>query len=93
MAEPSQAVINALIAENDAIAEGSIGLAVVFDVKRNRPLPDEAFGLPVIDGDKHDLRFRDVIDNPHIDGRPHIVGLRLKHTKNDASARNGGFAV
>ena len=47
--------------------------AVPFNLKRTDPLPEFYYGIPVIDGDLHDLRFTDP------DGV--LVGLRFKHAK------------
>jgi hypothetical protein len=53
----------------DALEHG-INVAVVFNVRKGLPLPAVWNGFPVIDGDKHDLRFLDRIGV--------IVGLRPK---------------
>jgi hypothetical protein len=45
-------------------------VTVVFAVRRLQPLPKVFWGLPVIDGDEHDLRY--------MDPPGHIVGLRAK---------------
>lgn len=64
-----------------ALAHG-LNVAVVFDVKRGKPLPEKWEGFDVADGDTHDLRF--------LDSRvPHIIGLRAKGPAKKASA--GGF--
>ena len=47
-----------------------VNTAVVFRVKRGRPLPKRFLGRPVIDGDLSDLRF--------LDKKGVFVGLRLK---------------
>lgn len=52
-----------------ALAHG-INVAVVFDRTRHQPLPSTWQGFRVIDGDLHDLRFRDPAGV--------IVGLRAK---------------
>lgn len=57
-------------------------VAVVFNVKKNDPLPSQWRGYPVIDGDIHDLRF--------LDPKNVIVGLR---PKGDAKKDNSGFVV
>lgn len=63
--------------------EHGLNVAVVFDVKRGQPLPDTFMGSPVIDGDKHDLRFLDGYQSS-------IIGLRAKGpAKHDCS----GFVV
>jgi hypothetical protein len=51
-----------------------VNVAVVFDVKRGKPLPDTHWGIDVVDGDKHDLRFL----NKSRDKRGVIIGLRAK---------------
>lgn len=51
-----------------------LNVTVVFDVTAGHPLPATFWGLPVIDGDKTDLRF--------LDPSPSIVGLRFKNVKN-----------
>lgn len=53
----------------DTISMGR-SMAVVFATKRGQPLPATWRGVPVIDGDLHDLRF---LDPPGV-----IVGLRAK---------------
>ncbi len=57
-------------------------VAVVFETKRGEPLPAEWGGYPVIDGDKHDLRFLDPLGV--------IVGLRAK---GKARKDTSGFVV
>lgn len=47
-----------------------INVAMVFDRTKRSPLPARYRGIPVIDGDQHDLRF--------LDPTPAIVGLRFK---------------
>lgn len=54
-----------------------VNVTVVFDVKAGHPLPEEFWGLPVIDGDKTDLRF--------LDPSPAIVGLRFKNLTGKAA--------
>jgi hypothetical protein len=67
-----------------AIRSG-VNVAVVFSTKRGRPLPEAWHGLPVIDGDAHDLRF---LDPRTLHGV--IVGLRAKgRARKDTS----GFVV
>jgi len=57
----------------------AVNVAVVFDVKRNKPLPETFLGAPVIDGDKNDLRFLDGYHGA-------IIGLRAKgKAKRDTS--------
>ena len=57
-------------------------VAVVFDVKRNDPLPATYLDYPVIDGDLHDMRF--------LDSKGVIIGL---HGKGLASKDETGFVV
>jgi hypothetical protein len=68
--------------DNDRIAYRRLlsgrNVAVVFDVKANKPLPKTFHGFPVIDGDRHDWRF--------LDPQGVIVGLRAKAlAKTDAT--------
>lgn len=53
--------------------DNGVNVAVVFDVKRGGELPSHHWGYEVIDGDKHDLRFK---DKRQISGC--IIGLRAK---------------
>lgn len=65
-----------------ALAHG-LNVAVVFDVKRGAELPTAYYGVEVIDGDKHDLRFLDGYQGK-------VIGLRAKGpAKKDCS----GFVV
>jgi hypothetical protein len=65
-----------------ALSHG-LNVAVVFDVKRGKPLPATFLGAPVIDGDVHDLRFLDGYQGA-------VIGLRAKGpAKKDCS----GFVV
>lgn len=58
-------------------------VAVVFAVPKGSPLPTHWNGLPIVDGDLHDLRF--------LDPGPCIVGLRAKGAaKADASGFSQG---
>ena len=66
----------------DCLQRG-MNVAVVFDVVRGHPLPETWKGVPVIDGDLHDLRFLD----RHRFGL--IVGLRAKGSK--AKRDQSGF--
>lgn len=62
----------------DALAHG-VNVAVVFDVKRGAPLPERFLDAPVLDGDKHDLRFLDGYKGA-------VIGLRAKgRAKQDVS--------
>jgi hypothetical protein len=65
----------------DALANG-VNVAVVFGVKRTAPLPPTFWGLPVVDGDRTDLRF--------LDARGVVVGIRAKGT---ARKDRSGFVV
>ena len=70
--------------ENDAHAmdaiEDGYRVAVVFDVKRSKPLPATWRGVPVVDGDDSDLRF--------LEEGGVYVGLRAK---GDARKDTSGF--
>jgi hypothetical protein len=55
----------------DTLQRG-MNVAVVFNVRRGHELPEVWRGVPVIDGDVHDLRFKDA----HRFGL--VVGLRAK---------------
>ncbi len=66
------ATVQALAAH--AEARKSFGTAVCFNVKRGKDLPTTWEGMPVLDGDTHDLRF---LDNAVASGA-WIVGLRAK---------------
>jgi hypothetical protein len=57
----------------DALKHG-IDVAVVFNIKKGDNLPSSWRGFPVIDGDKHDLRFLDKLEGKG----PFVVGLRAK---------------
>jgi len=62
----------------DSLKHG-VNVAVVFHVKRGRPLPSTFLGARVIDGDKHDLRFLDGYQGA-------VIGLRAKgQAKRDTS--------
>ena len=58
---------------NNAINNG-FNIAVPFYVKKGEDLPDTFLGLPVIDGDISDIRFKDK--------KGVVVGLRVKKNKN-----------
>lgn len=71
---------------NDAKAESVLEtggtVAVVFDTRKSRPLPESWHGFPVVDGDLSDLRF--------LDPAGHVIGLRAKgRAKRDRT----GFVV
>jgi hypothetical protein len=53
----------------DSLQHG-VNVAVVFDTKRGRPLPEQWHGFPVTDGDLSDLRFADK--------QGVVIGLRAK---------------
>jgi hypothetical protein len=76
--------------EKDAVEalKHGVDVAVVFDLKKGEPLPETWKGYPVIDGDKHDLRFLD----KHEGKGPFIVGLRAKG-KARAKGSDNGFVV
>lgn len=57
-------------------------VAIVFNVKKTKPLPDSYLNFEVIDGDKTDLRF--------LDKKGVVVGLR---TKGNAHGDKTGFVV
>lgn len=57
----------------NAITNG-YNIAVPFYVKKGEDLPDTFLGLPVIDGDLSDIRFKDK--------KGVVVGLRVKKNKN-----------
>lgn len=65
-----------------ALRKGWANVAVVFRVKKGHALPKTWWGYPVIDGDKHDLRFT---DPKHV-----VVGLRAKGR---AMKDRSGFVV
>ena len=65
----------------DALAHG-VNLAMVFDTRKGKPLPESWNGYRVIDGDMHDLRF--------LDSRGVVVGLRAKGA---AKKQNSAFIV
>ncbi len=52
--------------------DNGVNVSVVFDIKRGGELPSHHWGVEVIDGDKHDLRFLDQ------GKRGRIIGLRAK---------------
>ena len=56
-----------------------VNVAVPFNAKRSEDLPSHWRGVPVIDGDAHDLRF--------LDRRGVIVGLRAKGAARGAAGR------
>lgn len=67
--------------------DNGVNVAVVFDVKRGKPLPTHHWGLRVIDGDTHDLRF---LNKPH--GKHGcIIGLRGKGKAHGVIGRENGF--
>ena len=57
-------------ADVNAWLQNGGNVAVVFGVKKGKPLPTEHMGYTVVDGDLSDLRF--------LDGKNVIVGLRAK---------------
>lgn len=68
----------------DALAHG-INVAVCFDTRKGRPLPESWHGFPVIDGDNHDLRF--------LDPAGVVVGLRPKGRARKAITTGNPFIV
>ena len=62
-----------------ALARG-VNVAVAFNTKRSEDLPSHWRGVPVIDGDLHDLRFIDA-------QRGVIVGLRAKGAARTSAGR------
>ena len=71
------------MANVQASIEAGQNVAVIFDTPRSKPLPETYGGVPVIDGDESDLRFKDP------DGV--VVGLRAKGSLR--SDNTSGFAV
>jgi hypothetical protein len=70
--------------------EHGINVAVVFEVKKDQPLPSTFWGYRVIDGDLHDLRF---LDNLEGEG-PFVVGLRAKgKARSKGKDNEAGFVV
>jgi hypothetical protein len=72
----------------EALKHG-VDVAVVFNVKKGEPLPSKWRGYPVIDGDKHDLRF---LDKEEGGEGPYIVGLRAKGRARGKGS-DSGFVV
>jgi hypothetical protein len=69
----------------EIIAHG-VNVAIVFDRTKGEALPATYRGIPVLDGDAHDLRF---LDQPG-----HIVGLRFKGARRKLDAAiTGGFVL
>jgi hypothetical protein len=68
----------------EALDQGR-NVAVVFLVKRGKPLPMSYMGRPVIDGDVNDLRFMDPAGV--------IVGLRLKGNWSASNPPRSAFIV
>lgn len=72
--------------KNEAVAFDFVkrggNVAAVFGTKKGQALPSEYRGVPVIDGDVHDLRF--------LDPQGVIVGLRAKGR---ARKRRDGFVI
>jgi len=65
-----------------------INVAIVFDTKKNKPLPAMYMGFKVIDGDLTDYRVND--------GQGVIVGLRFKsiaNKENEAKVKNSIFVI
>lgn len=72
--------------DNDQAVSAAMGLgmnvAIVFNTKKGKPLPEYYLGRSVLDGDESDLRFLDSIRS--------IVGLR---GKGDAKKDSSNFVV
>ena len=67
------------VAECLRVLKTGVNVAMVFDTKKGRPLPETWNGFPVLDGDAHDLRFLDSMHGA-------IIGLRAKgRAKKDTS--------
>ena len=67
--------------------DNGVNVAVVFDVKRGQPLPSHHWGVRVIDGDTHDLRF---LNKPN--GKfGSIIGLRGKGKAVGVVGKQNGF--
>jgi hypothetical protein len=66
----------------DSVIERGVNVAAVFSTKKGHDLPSEYKGRPVIDGDKHDLRFLDAVGV--------YVGLRAK---GPAKKDKSGFVI
>lgn len=65
-----------------AIVEAGINIAVVFNTRKGKSLPELFKGMPVIDGDASDLRFRD--------SKGLVIGLRFKSAKDRDQKRKAG---
>jgi len=65
-----------------ALRKAWSNVAIVFRIKKGKALPEKWWGYPVIDGDKHDLRFTDP--------KGVVVGLRAKGR---AMKDKSGFVV
>jgi hypothetical protein len=63
------------------LAAQGANIAVVFDTKRGKPLPKKFYGVRVVDGYQHDLRF--------LDESGVVIGLRFKHLRHDDRDHNG----
>jgi hypothetical protein len=62
-----------------AISQG-YNIAVVFGVKKNKPLPTEYLGLEVVDADDTDLRFLDSKSGKQVVAGLHMKGKAVKDT-------------
>jgi hypothetical protein len=77
-------------AEMREALDHGINVAVVFDISESKGLPGEWMGYPVIDGDKHDLRFLDKLEGEG----PFIVGLKAKgKARGQGKGSDTGFVV
>lgn len=64
-----------------------VNVAVVFDTKKSKSLPEKWNGYTVVDGDESDLRF---LDEP-VNGAGVVIGLRAKGKARKVISRAGGF--
>lgn len=75
-------------AVSKALLDKGFNVAVVFNVKKNRPLPETFNGYKVVDGDLTDYRPKD--------GKGVVVGLRWKriaNKENEKKVLNSPFVV
>jgi hypothetical protein len=74
------------VADCERAFQNGMNVAVVFDLPKNKPMPDMYMGRPVFNADESDLRF--------LDPKGVICGLYIKgrHTMRQL-ARDSGFAV
>lgn len=67
--------------------DNKVNVAVVFDTKRGEPLPDYHWGVEVVDGDTHDLRFL----NQPVLNKGYIIGLRAKGKAVNKNGKSESF--